>query len=157
MKEFLKPFDNICPQRCSECEEKESLVIFPQEESFWNYTKKEVSTFLRNEEGYLYLPVSGPGCPFYKNKSCSEYKRRPFDCRMFPYYPIFDIYENAFVVNKEMACQFLIIPQEAQEDFRQAVIAVSDLLNINMPISWKIFYNLMNAHVTAKILTAEKV
>jgi len=146
---ILSPFDDICPCGCHHCEEGESLILMPAEELYWKYLEMSISEFNISTECFHYLAASDHHCPFYKKYVCLNYDRRPIDCRMFPLYPIFDINNDTVSLGKEDT--YCLIAKELKLDFILAVTEVCKLLNENMSLEWKIFYNKMNERSFDKI------
>jgi hypothetical protein len=60
---LLLPFDNVCSRGCSLCEERESLVLLPEEEIYWDYDWSDISQFYTDRNGWLYLSREGRDCP----------------------------------------------------------------------------------------------
>jgi Fe-S-cluster containining protein len=134
---FLKDFDSLCPKKCCKCEEMEPLVLLPEEARYWNYPKSIISKFRISLHGFHFLTEEDHHCPFFMNNHCSNYQERPIDCRMFPLYPIFCDSDSKVGSASTYCPKVNYLP----ENFKMAVMGVTETLSQDMPIEWKVFYN----------------
>lgn len=138
----LSSFDHICPLGCNVCEEKETLVLLPTEETFWMYPDDYISAFRITSQGYLYILESDEHCPFFNGTICSDYDHRPIDCRIHPLYPVFNINDNTFLMG--IASSYCPMANSLPREFIMSAIKVCTMLNRKAPLQWKKLYNEIN-------------
>lgn len=139
---ILVKYDNICPKDCTYCEYKELMILLPGEEKYWNYSNECLKKFHAYEGRYYYLESKNEPCPFFMNKSCDVYGKRPIDCRIFPFFLVFNIEEKAFIIDK--AGKYCPIVDKIPAGFEEDVIKVCEIINKEVPDDWKLLYNKTN-------------
>ncbi len=133
---LLRPFDGICPSDCNKCEEREVLVLLPEEETFLPHER--VSKALQSELTAV-SGVKGP-CPAHHPcvQGCAIYRHRPIDCRSFPIVPHF---EADGTVGIRVSRSYCPIADSVPHGFADAVQAAWHLLAPHLPKEWKQKYN----------------
>ena len=142
---ILKAYDNICPCNCYLCEEYETIILLPNEDKLISKQFKLGKKFIRHEDGFYYLDMS-VDCPHFRREdsrsSCEIYELRPVDCRIFPFYPRFNIDNNTYnVLRSNTYCP---VAKEELFSMERDVGKVLDLVNKFASKAWKVTYNRLN-------------
>jgi Fe-S-cluster containining protein len=145
LRSILKRYDNICPRRCWLCEHNETLMLLPNEELLISLDSQLISHFARHADGFYYLDM-GIQCPYFittdSNGKCLAYDERPIDCRIFPFYPDFNLKNNSYTLLKsELYCP---LSKTDLSEMEYDVRKVLDEVNKFAPNSWKLLYNKLN-------------
>jgi len=138
---ILVKYDNICPKDCTYCEYKELMILLPGEEKYWNYSNERLKKF-HFFKGYYYLESKNEPCPFFTNKYCNVYEKRSIDCRIFPFFLVFNIEEKSFIIEK--AGKYCPIVNQLPTGFEEDVIKACEVINKEVPDDWKLLYNKTN-------------
>src|SRR4030042_260002 len=154
----LMPYDNICPQQCYHCacEEYENAILLPNEEKLISSHEKYMKSFSKHRDGFYYLDVN-KNCPFLQKKShqskCLIYDTRPFDCRIFPFYPHFDLINVSYkVLKSRINCP---LTKNDMNQMENDVTKLLDIVNRLVPGSWKEMYNSLNYQVLNSTMKQE--
>ncbi len=142
---ILEPYNNVCPRECYLCEEPETAMLLPNEEKLIHEYADKINNFIKHEDGFYYLNTK-TDCSFFSIKNnkneCIIYSDRPVDCRIFPFYPEFNLKNNSYsLLRSEMHCP---ISNENLSDMENDVKKVLDIINRSVPKSWKEAYNRLN-------------
>ena len=126
-------------QRCGLCEVKCGLILLPGEERHMRLAPYELDVFTKTREGYLYIPEeSATHCPRYREGEhhCKEHRRRPFDCKLYPMYAVFDTKHNNVKMEIDPACKIDLTAYDTA--WGEGAIQMLKRLT---PDSWKHLYN----------------
>ncbi|MDD5064858.1 MAG: YkgJ family cysteine cluster protein [Phycisphaerae bacterium] len=142
---ILEPYDNICPCNCYLCEERETAMLLPNEEKLILRESNSTDQFKKHNDGFFYLDM-GMSCPFFEKKNdkgeCAIYLTRPVDCRIFPFYPYFNLKTNSYVLmQSETYCP---IAKDTSIEMERDVKIVLDIVNKFVSKAWKETYNKLN-------------
>ncbi len=141
---ILKPYDYICPPTCCLCEKHENMILLSNEENIISHRTDLITRFIKHESGFYYLNAT-TNCPYFfnhKKNKCIIYEDRPIDCRIFPFYPTFNLITNTYILNiNETYCP---ISQKIKPDMNRDVKIVLDVINRIASTSWKETYNKLN-------------
>jgi Fe-S-cluster containining protein len=147
---MLKQYDNICPQYCSQCacEVHENALLLPNEEMVISSHRELIKHFNRHKDGFYYLNVKNK-CPFLSKinglSKCEIYEERPLDCRIFPFYPHFNLDNDTYLLLKsKIDCP---LTKDNLFQMEADVKRVVDAINYLVPASWKSMYNELNYEV----------
>ena len=139
------PYDNICLCNFYLCEEYETIVLLPREEKLISKTFELEKKFIRHEDGFYYLDMT-IDCPYFQRgasrNSCQIYEWRPIDCRIFPFYPRFDIDNNTY--NLLRSNTYCPVANKELSSMERDVGKVIGLVNNFVSKAWKTAYNKLN-------------
>jgi Fe-S-cluster containining protein len=142
---ILKAHDNICPRQCYLCERYETAILLPHEEKLIASQPELITQFIKHEEGFYYLDMNIE-CPYFSfrdNKGdCVIYDERPVDCRIFPFFPKFDLQSKSYeLLRSEIYCPISTKDLfSLEKDVKRAL----DIINETASVSWKQTYNELN-------------
>lgn len=145
LHEILEPYDYICPRRCYLCEHHETAILLPNEEKLITRQPEMIEYFVRHDDGFYYLDM-GTECPYLKivddSGDCIIYKERPVDCRIFPFFPRFNVEDNSYeLLRSDLYCP---ISNNNLDNMEHDVKRVLDIVNIHVSKTWKEIYNKLN-------------
>jgi Fe-S-cluster containining protein len=145
LHEILLPYDNICPRNCFLCENYETAMLLPNEEKLIGTNPELINRFLKHDEGFFYLDIN-TDCPFFceedKSGECQTYCHRPVDCRIFPFFPKFDLMAGTYTLIKSN--WYCPINDASILKMERDVRKVLDVVNMNVSVEWKRTYNELN-------------
>lgn len=144
-------FSGVCPEGCTQCEERESLLLLPYEDELIKLhlaregrpspsTFQQLSLRVRQcKVSVGYSQGGGPPCPMMERGTgmCAIYKARPLDCRSFPLVPRFldngglDFY----------LARYCPIALRLSPDFIRVTKQVWQMLLEDLPLWWRRLYN----------------
>jgi Fe-S-cluster containining protein len=147
LQNILIPYDSICPRNCDLCEEYETAIFLPNEDKLVTDHYESFKHFIKHEEGFHYVDMT-IDCPFFvKNNNmsqCSIYRQRPIDCRIFPFYPFFNVEDNSYILLRSE--EYCPLSREKLTMMENDVKTVIDVISKQASKSWKETYNLLNLH-----------
>lgn len=141
---ILKPYDGICPHNCYLCEVHEDVIFLPNEEKLITTNPNFINKFLKHKNGFYYID-DNTHCPYFVEHiktECLIYRERPIDCRIFPFYPLFNI--EAHTYDLKVSETYCPISNKVLPEMERDVIKVIDVINNNVSVSWKEMYNKLN-------------
>jgi Fe-S-cluster containining protein len=120
-------------------------MLLPNEETLIFTNPNLIEKFLKHEEGFYYLDMN-TDCPYFQEEGssgeCKIYNDRPIDCRIFPFFPKFDLSNNKYVLYRsEWYCPINV---DSINKMKQCVKSVLDIVNDNVSYNWKKTYNCLN-------------
>lgn len=142
---LLSRHDYICPRSCFSCEHNETAILLPLEEQMIFTQPELIKHFCKHSEGFYYLDMEME-CPYLSVAGnageCIIYKERPVDCRIFPFYPKFNLENNSFdLLRSESYCPISKCDLPMME---RDVITVISIINDTVSSVWKQTYNELN-------------
>ncbi|MEW6685968.1 MAG: hypothetical protein AB1393_07165 [Candidatus Edwardsbacteria bacterium] len=138
------PCVEVCPTGACEAVGSGELVVFlPYEMEYINEKIKatENKFTLKEIDGFIYgtMPDTVP-CPFLSGKECSIRAFRPFDCRSFPLLPRFHLDKKGM---EFFLIDYCPLKDKLSKEFIKRIIKAWKLLEPELPLVWKKFYNLI--------------
>lgn len=156
LHDILKPYDGICPRNCSRCEDYENAIFLPDEENLIPIHQQSMNLFIGHKDGFYYLNIN-MDCPYLlkeNNKgTCLIYNKRPIDCRIYPFYPQFDLENNSYILLK--AGTYCPLANKRLQDMERDVRRVLNVINKLVPTSWKETYNNLNYECSNRLIAKD--
>ena len=146
-KQLLKPFDGICPRDCNLCEERELLVLLPEEKDFIAEDHAPSSLLFSLVETAASIRSCPAKCEC--TDSCTIYPSRPMDCRSFPVVPTF---EPDGSVSTRVSHSYCPIADSLPEGFVAAVHGAWTMLRPHLPTQWMERFNRTPSPIDADLM-----
>jgi Fe-S-cluster containining protein len=154
----LRQYDNICPRSCCLCEHYETAILIQNEDQLISRNPELINYFIKHQEGFYYLDMDTE-CPYLSLKNeqgeCLIYNERPVDCRIFPFYPKFNLEDNSYILLRSKF--YCPLSTNALLIMEQDVKKVLDVVNVSVSKPWKQLYNRLNYQRVKSLSTCKSL